>query len=508
MSAIPSLPSANAEGRIDGAGGDRFGFAITSGDLDSDGQLDLVVTAPHPSGGNQVYVFSGPLDLSDDLALDTSMASVTISGPFNSETGWSVAVGDINGDGNDDLVVASPNEAVGAGNLHIFEGPLSGGISLDTSNADHSIVGGVAYDYLGWSLTLGDFDDDGVVEIGAGACGVGSGVEEGLGAAYIFDLDGPTLPTSVADATATFKGSGKTGCALASADFNDDGADELVIGSYGDYLNTGLGWGGSAAIVYGRAQFDSDYSLRNSDLIDQDIALIRSELSGSNLGFDLASGDLNGDGHADLILGAPSKRCYGCSTWDHFGRTYVVLGGRDVGGPNGGRVLAGSSSVADVSDIIYEDFSYADEFGRSVASPGFAGPVFGDTGRMAFGAPVYGPLVMVGSGANTGWGLAYDAGARYQIGPDYDCTWNPDLGTLTCDLPKEPNDPRSLRIDVGALVWGGHRFEGGPGEVFGFEVHGADFDADGLSDLVFGASHQLDFEDPAGDGKVFLFQGR
>jgi len=508
LSALPDIPAYDAEGYAIGKEGDRFGYQITSGDLNDDGDLDLVVTAPHQSNGNRAYVFFGPVDLGSDPVLEAGQADVIIEGPAGSEAGWAVAVGDLIGDGSDDLIVAAPSETTGRGQLHMFQGPLPQSSTIDTTNADHSIEGGENGGYLGWSLSIGDYDGDGFDELGAGACGVGSGQLEGVGEAYLFDFDGATLPTVAGDATAMFKGVGRTGCSMGTADFNGDGLEDLLIGSSGDAINSQRSWGGSVAIVYGRAQFDSVYSLRDGDYVDQDIALIVAENTGNNLGFDIASDDLNSDGYEDLIIGAPAKECQqGCLSWDTRGRTYLVLGGPDVG-PGSGRILAGISNAGHVSDVIYESSVFGDQLGRSVAAAGFAGPTFSRTNHPLLANPEYGPVVLIGSGNNEAWALAYDFGMRFKTPPFIDCQYDPDLGTLSCDLAELEDDPRQLRIDVGMMSKAGHRFFGDFGQVFGLEVHAGDLDGDGLNDLVFGATHQLEYESPAGDGEAFIFEGR
>ncbi|KIG15907.1 RTX toxin protein [Enhygromyxa salina] len=507
FSSLPNIPAYDAEGYAIGKEGDRFGFQISSGDLDGDGDLDLVVTAPQQAHGNRVYVFYGPIDLANAPVLEAGMADVTIEGPAAAETGWSVAVGDLGGDGVDDLIVASPSLSNGRGQVHVFDGPLPQQSTLGIGSADHTITGGASNDYLGWSLSVGDYDGDGIAELGAGACDVGAGLYEGIGEAYVFDFDGVQSPTSVTDATAIFKGTGRSGCSLGTADFNGDDFDELLIGSYGDAINGGRNWGGSVAIVYGRAQFDAVYSLRDGDYEDQDIALIVAEAVGNNFGFDIASDDLNLDGYEDLIVGAPARECQAaCSNWDRRGRTYVVLGGKDQG-IGADRILAGISRASDVADTIYESSTITDQLGRSVAAGGFAGELYNRINHPILAQGVYGPAILIGSGNNEAWALAYDAGVWLELPAQFDCWWDDDLGSFTCAMQEDPKDPRQRRVDVGALGIGGHRFYGDVGQAFGLEVHAGDFDGDGGSDFVFGATHQLEYESPAGDGEAFIFQG-
>ncbi len=127
-----TLDTSAADVTILGDGADYFGFTLRSGDLDADGQADLVVGAPDTYAANyayyyadepgEVYVFAGSeLDSSVSLGSDATM-TIT-AGDSGTVFGMGVTLGDLSGDGADDLVVAAPTFDSTAGRVWIFETP-------------------------------------------------------------------------------------------------------------------------------------------------------------------------------------------------------------------------------------------------------------------------------------------------------------------------------------------------------------------------------------------------
>ena len=90
---------------------DDFGDALVIADLNSDGQMDLAVGAKEhePGSGSNlgaVYVFFGPLT---DSSISAASAPLVILGPGRRESaGASLAVGDLNADGIQDLAIGAP----------------------------------------------------------------------------------------------------------------------------------------------------------------------------------------------------------------------------------------------------------------------------------------------------------------------------------------------------------------------------------------------------------------
>jgi hypothetical protein len=147
------------------------GESVATGDVDGDGVEDILIGAPFGSVSGTswwgvAYLVLGPVSGEVDL----SGADAKLEGERRSETGESVATGDVDGDAVDDVLVGAPNEhagGYGAGAAYIVLGPVSG--MVDLSLADAKLVGENASDYAGTSLAAGDIDGDGFDDVLLGA---------------------------------------------------------------------------------------------------------------------------------------------------------------------------------------------------------------------------------------------------------------------------------------------------------------------------------------------------
>ncbi|MCA8954363.1 MAG: FG-GAP repeat protein, partial [Planctomycetes bacterium] len=348
-----SLPAQTPTPGVDsiytGAGGDRFGYRIESADLNADGVDDLVVGAPHQSGGNMVYVFFGPVQLPSGPELPVSAADVEIEGPPGSETGWSLATGDVVAGNEDDLIIGAPVLGGSDGAVHVFAGPIAPG-HYTTAMADLTVEGH-RRGYAGWAVTAGDFDRDGKDELCVGAPTAGN-LGSQVGEVYVMDVDtaiGPKISTSTA--TCTLLGVGVTGTAMCNGgDINGDGFEDLLVGSYGAAMTSGHSFGGTVHLVYGRSSFRPSYDLKFS--VISGIANINGEFDGHNVGYAVApAGDVNRDGYDDFLIGAPGF-LLGSEPGgvEDAGSAYLVLGARDlIGTPQ----LYGDHRVGTVADLIF-----------------------------------------------------------------------------------------------------------------------------------------------------------
>ena len=153
--------------------------------------------------------------------------------------GRSMAMGNVNGDGKADVAVGVPSEDVGGnadqGRAYVFSG-TSGSLlfTLNTPNPQ-------AYASFGFSLAVGDVNDDGKADIAVGAPGEDVGDNNSQGRVYVFSsADGSllfTLDTPNPQAGVTF------GRSLAMGDVNGDGKGDIVVGApfaqVGDNYNQG-----------------------------------------------------------------------------------------------------------------------------------------------------------------------------------------------------------------------------------------------------------------------------
>jgi hypothetical protein len=350
------------------AAGDEFGFSLAVGDFNGDGFADLAIGAPFSAVGSKTkagnfFVFygsaSGLTTASAQIFNEQSPGSAHDSA-INDEYSYSLAVGNFNGDVNpttglgiDDLAVGCPGntpnppptfkDVPGGGTLFILYGTTAGLTSVGSPSWDQSnngIVGTpLPYGYLSYTVAVGDFNGDGYDDIAVGipfrnlgsnqqiaaAGGVlilygGSGGISAAGNKY-FDENSAGLHTvNPAGAQAGDHFS----LALAAGDFN--GAvnpttglpiDDLAIGAPGDA--GGVANAGAVYILFGST---SGLTTTGAKRLTQ-ASLGSVDQTGANFGLALAAGDFNGDGIADLAIGAPTETVKGNT---NAGLVYAVYG--------------------------------------------------------------------------------------------------------------------------------------------------------------------------------------
>jgi hypothetical protein len=334
------------------------------GDLDDDGVNDLVIGARGPDVGGtlngQVWVFKGPLAAGDLLVSD---ADATITGTSFSELGRSLAIGDFDDDGMDDIL-AGASESAG-GKAHLFYGPVSG--ELTSADADATVSATQGAEGLGRAVAAVDLNDDGVDDLAIGAPDF---VVDGASRGAVFVFFGPLVgdhTLTAADVTLTGEGlRDEFGSFLANGgDVDDDGSEDLLVGAWQLFADVSAG---KAYVFYGPLAPGTVPASDAGAILNAEPVGVLGDLFGI---LDTA-GDVDGDGFDDVVVGAQFA-----GAEDH-GRAYVFRG------PLAGEIGAGDADWIFDAPGFDADGGF-DILGRGV---GAAGDLDGDgRAEVLLGAP-------------------------------------------------------------------------------------------------------------------------
>ena len=367
LATSPSIPSAFSYGTV--------------GDFNGDGYADLIVSAytqtPASNGvtaaGEIFVVYGGPTKKDGTAWATTQQLGALVNGTngieldgINASSWWGapLAMGDINGDGYQDMIIGEPSahfthsgvaSQYGAVDV-IFGGPTmkdgtawpstGTGVPIAASGIGGAINGTNGFELqgpgangsLGYSVAAGDINGDGYADMLIGNAS-GTSVPTSLvfggslgpnGGNFLWSSTPIVLkPTTVLNGTngfgITVPNQGGVNTQVSMGDVSCDGYADMIVGDFGTNSNAGSLWiifGGKSG-PQGGGSWATSYALPNSTFLngvngfELDGAAANNEVRNSR------TGDINGDGCADLITSAPYASPGGVSD---AGSVYVFFG--------------------------------------------------------------------------------------------------------------------------------------------------------------------------------------
>jgi hypothetical protein len=387
--------------------GDRFGAALAASDFNGDGYDDLAVGIPfdwstqNPYGAVQIHYGSadGIETVGSEILVEwLPWTEIESCAAPNAQFGAALAAGNFDGDLFADLAIGEPFGCLAQplldspGKVFVAHGSAQGLLPLTgygISQRSEGIFGDPAPgERFGAALAAGDFDGDGRDDLGIGVPNEGDN-----GALYVV----MGSPFGLIYANSVFWAPGALGLepesgdrlasALAAADFDGDGHDDLAIGDPSEDLGATnlIHDAGSVSVAYGSpAGFDLSRTVTfTQGLVEGDPFADR---EGDQFGWALAAGDFDRDGHADLVVGRPGEDV-GASI--NTGAATILMGAADAGlGARIGALTPGGAGVPG-------DNAGHQDFARTLAIGDFDGDGHAD---LVIGAAWYDSPAIVDAG--------------------------------------------------------------------------------------------------------------
>ncbi|MFT7667810.1 MAG: hypothetical protein ACI8X5_000494 [Planctomycetota bacterium] len=309
------------------AAGDLFGYSVAGGDLNGDGRSDIIIGAyGSDSGGTDAGTVYAFSGLDESLIFSQDGSSAGDS------LGFAVSfIRDVNGDGKGDVLAgawtADSNGMNNNGEVVLLRG--TNGVQMD------KWVGENPFDFFGYSVAgLDDVDGDGFGDLVVGA--PGNGVNgSGAGSAYVYSgATGALIHSMLGDAA----GDGFGSAVADGGDVDIDNSSDIFVGAPGSDLNAA---NAGLARIFSGTTGATLYSFTGDGI-------------GDNFGGAVAGNfDVTADNITDLFVGAANADPNGTSSGlvrvlsGADGSTFVTLEGQTAGGRYGSAVANGGDTNFD-----------------------------------------------------------------------------------------------------------------------------------------------------------------
>jgi hypothetical protein len=502
-----------------------IGLPVAAGDINGDGRADVIFCGMYGSSGSREnngvvnFYISDGRDSGFVNAAENPANILKLAGQRSGDLlGTSVSAnGDVNGDGIRDVAIGAclwdaPGAGVGdnRGAAYVVLGSRNFNSGTDLATLDGMPPAGVIAIYgpqsdgrMGIWIDEGDVDGDGFADIVIGSDQINAGGGQHVGGAYIvfgsanlpsvIDLAAP--PAGVR--TARIAGSGQEdhwGAALQIGDLNNDGIGDIIIGGSifrdsGSYVtpqdkdsghnNRGASFAGQRAgcgeayVIYGQPNWLANIDLRTPPA---NATHVIGAHAFDLLGSQVHSGDVNGDGRTDLIIGALQA-----TAPDNKGKTgavYVIYGAANL--PGATIDLADPDLSGLRVTTIYGEH-HLDCAGDSVRTYDINKDGLSD--------------LFIGSPERT---FDVDAQERDEAGVTEVIYGQRDFLPPVIKLYDPPVSPRIFRL-AGAK----------DDDEFSYRLTGGDVDGDGYIDYIANAMHGDGFNDALiNAGNVYIFSGK
>jgi hypothetical protein len=404
------------------------GFSVAgAGDVNGDGYKDFLIGMPGSTikdlSPGKVFLFFGHGG-AWQKNVSVLKANVTFSGEKDDDkAGTSVAgVGDVTGDGFDDILIGAPNNGASAtngGQAYLVYGrasnwPVDKGV-FNLANSNASFQGDAAQNFLGTHVAAaGDVNNDHLDDFLIAAPNAETGVKVG-GKVYLFygRTDGWSFNASLEKADVLIKGmkndNSQTGTCIAGVgDVDGNNYDDIVVCSKeADHQLTK---------IFGAYLFLSGPTgIKNPIGPDSaNVSYYENTIWNMN-GLTTASptGDVNGDGFSDFLLG---DRSY----WTDKGRAFLITGNGLIGETTPTVDVLTNAAAAFVGETDYDNAAAAMDGGGDINADGYSDSI-------------------VGAPLNDADGHGVDPGRTYLIYPDHNKGPGNIVNTLTLCKDKNCN---------------------------------------------------------------------